>query len=560
MADLNNQSEKYEILIAEIEKGQLKIPQFQRKFVWPLERSAGLIDSMLKGYPIGTFIFWKTEDRLRSIRNIGNIDEFPEPEGGDFINYVLDGQQRIASIYAILKGVKIKKEDGKKEVDYSKVFIDLETEHDDEPWIITDISEKEEKTYIKVVDLMKGGIASLNEYPEKYHKPLDEFRTKLRTYDFSIIYLKNASIDVATEVFTRLNVGGKALSVFEIMVAKTYDAEKNFDLSEKFDKLIEELGQSAQYDTLSNATVLQVVSILLKKGCKRKQILKLPKEDFIGIWDEATKAIKRTIDYFRSSYKIPVSELLPYNALIVTFSWYFHKEKKNPTGDIQKRMQDLFWRISLGNRYSSSLESKIVQDIEKIEKILKGEELKYEWGIEIEPQHIIDDGRFKTGRSFIKAILAILTSQTPKSFRDNATVMIDNSWLQRANSKNYHHFFPKAFMRKKQPEIEDWRVNNIVNITIVDESLNKSTIRDKPPSEYMEEFSEKNENIGRTMKSHLIGDFKKIGIPDNNFEVFLEKRASLISKEIKKRIIENKESSKLHPYDEGAEDNDDDED
>ena len=56
----------YNNLISNIEQGQIKIPQFQRKFVWSIEETAGLIDSILKGYPIGTFIIWETNDRLRS--------------------------------------------------------------------------------------------------------------------------------------------------------------------------------------------------------------------------------------------------------------------------------------------------------------------------------------------------------------------------------------------------------------------------------------------------------------------------------------------------------------
>jgi len=71
-------SSTFSALIAEIEKGQIKIPQFQRNFVWDISKSTKLIDSILKGYPIGTFIFWKTRDELRSIRNIGKFD-LPPP-------------------------------------------------------------------------------------------------------------------------------------------------------------------------------------------------------------------------------------------------------------------------------------------------------------------------------------------------------------------------------------------------------------------------------------------------------------------------------------------------
>ncbi|HSU68500.1 MAG TPA: DUF262 domain-containing protein, partial [Tepidisphaeraceae bacterium] len=74
------QSLPYNVLLHEIEKGLLKVPQFQREFVWSREKSAALIDSILRGYPIGTFILWKTKESLRAIRNIGNAKLPTTPE------------------------------------------------------------------------------------------------------------------------------------------------------------------------------------------------------------------------------------------------------------------------------------------------------------------------------------------------------------------------------------------------------------------------------------------------------------------------------------------------
>ena len=103
------QSSSFSTLISDIQKGLIKIPQFQRDFVWDLTKSANLMDSIIKGYPIGTFIFWKTKERLRSIRNIGGI-ELPDPIPGDFVYFVLDGQQRLTSLFASLKGITVKRE------------------------------------------------------------------------------------------------------------------------------------------------------------------------------------------------------------------------------------------------------------------------------------------------------------------------------------------------------------------------------------------------------------------------------------------------------------------
>ena len=56
------ESKQYKDLIRELEKGVIQIPQFQRDFVWSLEKTTGLLDSILRGYPIGTFILWKTNE------------------------------------------------------------------------------------------------------------------------------------------------------------------------------------------------------------------------------------------------------------------------------------------------------------------------------------------------------------------------------------------------------------------------------------------------------------------------------------------------------------------
>jgi hypothetical protein len=78
-----NHDKRYEALFLDIDQGRTKIPLFQREFVWDKAQSAKLIDSVLKGYPIGTFIFWKTREELRSYREIGN-HSLPQIPKGDY--------------------------------------------------------------------------------------------------------------------------------------------------------------------------------------------------------------------------------------------------------------------------------------------------------------------------------------------------------------------------------------------------------------------------------------------------------------------------------------------
>jgi hypothetical protein len=524
------QGMSYSTLVSDIEKGLIKIPQFQRDFVWTKEKFAKLLDSIIKGYPIGTFILWKTNESLRSVRNLGDAN-LPVTPVGDQVQYVLDGQQRLTSLFASLKGLQIPRDNNKVD-DFAGIYIDLIASEPDEI-VITDISEKKTNV-IKITDLINGDIAFLAEFPKEFHKKLAEYKRRIESYSFSVILIREVSIDVATEIFTRINVTGKPLSVFEIMVAKTFDEQKEFDLSEKYGELIEKL-KPVNYETISDATVLQTVAVLLRKECSKSVILKLGKNDFINIWPAAIDAIERAIDYFRNYYRVPVSKLLPYNGLIVPFSYFFYHHPNRPTGDKQKYLQDFFWRTSLGGRYSHSLESRIAQDIKKIDSILKDELPKYEYPVDLTPEFITKNGWFGTGRSYIKAILCLFAYHQPKSFMDNSIVRISNDWLKQSNSKNYHHFFPKAYLRAEN--YEEFYINHIVNITIVDDFLNKREIGHKAPSQYMRPFAKKNPSIEATMKTHLIS-LDRFGIWKNDYGKFFEKRCEAIAKELQKRVIQ----------------------
>ncbi len=381
--------------------------------------------------------------------------------------------------------------------------------------------------------MLDGDFKKLAAYPSEYHNKLTTYKNRIESYQYSVIQVKDAPIDIATEIFTRINVGGKPLSLFEIMVAKTYDHDREFDLSEKFQELIESL-KPLDYETISDATVLQTISIIVSKECTRKNILKLDKNDFINAWDKAVDAIQRTVEYFRNSYRIPVSQLLPYNALIVPFSYFFYHHNDKPTDDKQKFLEDFFWRCSLSGRYSSAVESKLSQDIKRIDKIIDGELPSYDWSVDTSEDFIKNNGWFSAARSYVKAILCVYAYAQPKSFNDNSIVNISNYWLKQANSKNYHHFFPKSYLKKKG--YENFRINHILNITIVDDFLNKREIGAKAPSNYMGKFRS-NSQLGTTMKTHLIEDIKSFGIWEDDYDRFFDERAKVVSRELSEKII-----------------------
>lgn len=533
-----NRSETLQGLFYLIDRGQIKIPKFQRDFVWSKEQTAHLIDSIIKGYPIGTFILWKTHERMASIRNIGNAI-LPEPPDGDVILYVLDGQQRLTSLYAVTKGVLYK---GDVEMDFKSISINLSIDPSDEKIVITDPSDKVPS--ISVYKLLNG---SLNEFTKDYLPYIDKidlYRNRLFSCQFSIIELPDYPIDIACEVFTRINTSGKTLTMFQIMVAKTYDKDRNFDLAEKYDALIDNDGntkekdlKSVGYDTITPETLMQCVAACVAKKIGKRDILKIKKNDFIDKWPDVSNGLCLAVDFLRRNLNIQVSQLLPYNALLIPLTYFYVRNycrKENP--DQSKRLAQFFWWASIGQRYSQSMDSNVEVDLLKMDDIFFDKQPSYRGEeVRLSPDQLIYY-RFNTSNSFCKAILCLYAHCKPQSFSDNSPVLLDNSWLRSTNSRNYHHFFPKSYLREQG--VVDWMANVILNITIVDDNLNKRIIGSKPPSEYISPLWDQNSQLPATLRTHLIDGIKEFGVSDDNYDLFLEKRSKRVIDELKLRLGE----------------------
>ncbi|OCB23919.1 DUF262 domain-containing protein [Mycobacterium intracellulare] len=533
----------YPDLLNQIENGTIRIPQFQRDFVWTKAKSAALLDSIVKGYPVGTFIFWHTNEQLRTVRSIGNR-KFKDKPHGDYFDYVLDGQQRLTSLYAAVKGVPVQRVDGKVD-DFSKIFVNLDAnEHDD---IVTVDRSDEHATYIPLTELLGGQLKLAHKFDNQYWSTLERYADAFTTYSFPVVAVSDAEIDVATDIFTRINVGGRPLTPFEIVVAKTYDERRKFDLADRFEQLKDILA-TVNFDTINEMTPLQLIALLTKGDCRRQTILKLEKATVIKLWDPVADSIEQSADYFRAVQGVAVSQLLPYGGLIIPFAYFFHKNKgKKPNATQSPLLTDFFWRCSLGGRYSSSFESRVTADLARIDRILANRAPTYDWPTRTEPEFLLANGRFAPSRAFVKAILCIYASSHPRSFDNNGIVQVANDTLKRANSRNYHHFFPRAYLKKLG--ISDAAANNVFNITIIDAHLNKNQIRARSPKRYMEEFEKSNPDMTQTLRSHLLSDSTWADILHDDYEHFLQQRAEKVSKELKKRVIPQAIDSEIQELD-----------
>jgi len=116
----------FDLLTEMRSKGTIRIPHFQRDYVWERTRVADLFDSIFRQFPIGSFFFWITPRQYRNLyKDIPSL-EFPIPSDYDQIKMILDGQQRLTSIFVAANGLKLT--EGKSEKDYSKICFNLDTE------------------------------------------------------------------------------------------------------------------------------------------------------------------------------------------------------------------------------------------------------------------------------------------------------------------------------------------------------------------------------------------------------------------------------------------------
>lgn len=492
----------------------------------------------MRGFPIGSLVYWRTADRLREVRDLGRL-KFPTANEHELVSYVLDGQQRLTSLLAALEGQTVTLKDGSTR-DFSTITVHLNRPDEEAPIVRVDVPDDDDPVCLPLAQLWMRQGDEFDDCAGEIRRVRDQFADRLRTYDIPKVTLYEAELSEATEVFSRINTGGQDLTVFEIMVAKTYDPARSFDLVEKYDELRERL-QEVGFETVDSATVLQLVALLLRDDCKKKTILDLPRADFIATWDRATQSIDAAVDHIRDSFRVRASRLLPYASLVIPICIFFDRiDGRRPTRLQSKLLSDFFWRAGWSERYSSSADTRLAQDKRTMIDISNGNRPKLDWAIPIHADRLVD-GTFSASTAFSKTILALLASLGPQKYDSGDLVNLQNDYMQRANSLNFHHVYPKAYL--KGEGYEDWQANRIVNISLVDDFLNKRVIRARPPSEYMEDFWDEDRLEG-IMQTHLIdahwtGDVDSSApIWSNDYDRFVEDRTDAIVSELRSKTLD----------------------
>jgi len=530
--EINATSDKIDKIINRINSGDIKIPAFQRAYVWKQNQIIELLDSIVNNYPIGSILLWHSTEKLNHTRDVAGF-KLPDFKEEYPVNYVLDGQQRISSIFGVFTSSVEQSELDSQYTPNIELF-DIFYDFDKKQFFPKNEIDKDSTSIAYLRDFLNitKFIDVFTKLDKKYHDDAKKLHSQFINYELPVVTIKNRTTEEVGMIFERINNTGTKLGTLDLMTAWTWTGD--FHLQEKTDQLFEELSDKG-FSGLKKNILMQSLSGFIQNDATTRAITQLTGVEIRDNWDSFCEALKKSIDFLSTDLYCKNIDFLPYQQQIAGFVNFF--SIKNETHDELILLKKWFWRGAFSNRYSSGMTtSKINDDIEFI-KLVRTKNYKEaevslsNFKMNIQNNDFIST-KFSKSNSLTRAVLLLMAQYSPKDLCSGSKVDINQS-LSKYNRKEFHHVFPNAFLIRKG--FEKSEIFAIVNFVFLSSSSNK-TIRDKEPANYFFDSNiicqnEKN-NI---LESNLLPLDKDI-YQNNDYKKFQERRAELLLNEIKNKI------------------------
>jgi hypothetical protein len=498
-------------IVHDIEKGLLRIPQFQREFVWDKQKVIRLLESIYLEYPIGSFFFWDAPKKYYDFyRDIAELN-LPKPDKYEKITFILDGQQRLTSLYVTVKGLTLYSKN------YKKICFDLEgkTFVDKTP---------DNQRFVSVSDLLSNDRFDVyEELTVEHKKTFNECFQRFNNYPFSAVDVRDKELDEVCDIFERINQGGQKLNLFDLISASTWTPE--FDLRVAVKGENERL-KTKGFGEIDNEVYLQTLSLIAKGSCTRPVQLQLRDEDVAKFWQDTVDSTSLAIDYLRNNLGVVNSIFIPYRSMIALVAYLFFKVKgRSLSNEQSERLAQWFWQTAFSERYSASILTFMTEDKKLMDKIAAGVDVNIRYLFELDIDSLIQVRMYR--KSAIKnGVLCLLAKKNPKHFKNNVPLTLKDGYYSDFNSAEKHHVFPKSIVQKSHPTI---MVHSLPNFCFIPAELNKE-ISNKKPSKYFEEYQRINPEFEDTLKTHFIK--YDDSIRQDDFMSFLASRAAMLLEEI----------------------------
>ena len=362
-------------LVERIAAGQILVPRFQRAFVWRQTDLHALLDSILRGFPIGSILVWDTKENMESTQRIGPIEISPRPDG--MIGYLLDGQQRVSTLVGTLRltdGMDATVD----QVDW-RVYCNLDTqEFHREP------AEGAGPQYFPVRSLLNTAgffeacrrIQSEGDDPDRIQKWLDEadrLASAFRDYQLPLIRIRDADLDSAVTVFARLNRTGRKMAADEMVTALTYQ-KGQFHLAQEMNNFKVELARK-RFGNLDRIFLFRAVLAALGRDIYAKDWADLMvkqevREVLPDAFKSATEGIRRALE-FLSGLGVTSDRLLPYGLQLV-FLGEFFRLCQQPAANVAELLSRWFWVTSFTGWFGAIRSTQTRHALNEIRDLAKG--------------------------------------------------------------------------------------------------------------------------------------------------------------------------------------------
>ncbi len=498
----------------------MALPEFQRGYVWNREQVRGMMQSLYRKYPIGSLLIWETQTDTASARGDATLTP-------GSVKLLLDGQQRVTTLYGIVRGTPPPFFDGN-----ASAFTGLHFHLEDESFeFYMPKKMKDNPLWIDVTDLMQIGagraIGRLVKNPELQDK-LEDYANRLNSIDsIKEVDLHNEevvgedkTVDVVVEIFNRVNSGGTKLSKGDLALAKVCAAwpEARQELRKRLDKW-----RGAGFDFKMD-WLLRNVNTIVTGEALFSALRDVDTETFRAGLEGAEKAIDTLLNLISARLGLDHDRVLGGRYAFPVMSRYLHANGGKPKDHLE-RDKLLYWYVHsfLWGRYAGSTESVINQDLAVIEEHDGAldrliEQLRQNRGdLRLHPS---DFAGWSRGARFYPLLYLLTRTLGAKDW--GSGIELSNEMLGKLSGLQVHHIFPRAHLYQHayaRPE-----VNALANFMFLTQETNLD-ISARSPEDYFEEVAEKHPGA---LESQWIPMDRELW-KTKNYREFLEARRGLLA-------------------------------
>jgi hypothetical protein len=507
-------------LVEQVQQGQVRVPAFQRGFVWDADRIAYLMDSIYKGYPFGSAILWQTKEQLKSERRLGPFS-LPDPVADFPISYVLDGQQRLTSIFGTFQ-TDLEPDKGE---DWPRIYFDL-----------TAVGDLQESQFLAL---------EVADVDPARHFPIDTFfdttayrqATKHLTdpeaelIDSVQAIFKEAKIptqDIVTDnrgkvaiVFERVNRLGVELDVLQLLSAWTWSEE--FDLQTRFADLAAVLAPFGFGSVGDDSNLLlRCCAAVVAKDAAPNTLMSMSGTEVRDRFDEIENGIRGAIDFVRTHLHVEKLSNLPYPTVLVPLCVFFaHKNGKSRTvSDAQRAVLIRWlWRSFFSRRFSAGVLRNLKRDIDEALKLREGKPSALaDVTVSLEADYFTDK-RFSIAAVDSKTFVLLLVNASPLSFVSGSPVSLSKV-LSSYNRSEFHHLMPQSFLSKDH-RLPTSDISILANFALISAADNK-ILGGVAPSVYRAKMPDA--KVGEILDHALCPP----SLFEDDFSSFVEARGALL--------------------------------